>query len=1079
MKRTLLTLAASLGLLSAHAQNWQPAKKDNIDAASIAPRDSNPKQFLLYQLDMASLTSQLAQAPLRHSGQTSAVIITLPDADGALQHFRVYNAPVMQPGLAAKYPGIQSYVAQGIEHPTTTIRFSTTLYGLHAMALTANNGTWYIDPYTKGGNYYMVYKKNSLETAKTFTCLTQDLNSHARLAAPEALAPMDAGNWRTYRTAILATVEYSAFHIAEAGLQDATLEEKKEAVVAAIAVTVTRVNSMFERDLSVSLQLIDNEDEVVFIDSDEVNNDDAGALLNEGNDVIYETIGEDNFDFGHSFGTGGGGLAAGAPCSDFKAGAMTGMGSPVGDPFDIDYVAHEMGHQFGAPHTFNAECGGNRDGNNAYEPGGGTTIMAYAGVCDPVIQWHSDAQFHATSIALMRQRINSISNCVTLEPTGNTTPVANAGADFVIPKGTAFILEGSATDVNNDALTYDWEQMNIEISAQPPVADATGGPNFRSLPISESPDRWMPQIEDVLANNLFPQWEVIPTVGRTLDFALTVRDNNPNGGESNTDFMHIDVAGAAGPFVVTSPNTAVTWAATSNKTITWDVAGTTANGVNTPLVDIFLSTDGGFTYPTAIATGVPNDGSESIIVPNVAATTQARLMVRGHNNIFYDISNANFSITAAGSTFLATVQGEPTKQICKGGEASFALNYVPVNGFTGTTTFTATGQPAGSTVDFTPATATAAGIIEINVTNTAASSVGDYNIIVHMVSGTETKTLTLHLSLLSTDFAQLQALTPETGTTTLPTTVALDWSTDLIASSYHLQVATDAAFANIVTDVTTTTSQYTLNNLNESTTYYWHVLSANAGCEGSYSPAFSFQTGDLFCNDYLSVDVPLEISWGDPSTASSTLEVGENFAISNVSVVLDISHTWIADVRATLISPAGTQVLLFANKCGQDDNANVTVDDDGQPVTCQGDPALSGIISPDEALSILDGENANGTWTLQIEDVEGGDGGAVNSWGIVLCGINPAALSTQQPGLTGFAVYPNPNKGSFNVQFSASGSPATVTVYDLRGRVIYAQNTATTAGLFNLPVQLSAQQGMYLISAEQDGHKTVKKIMVE
>ncbi|MFP9098930.1 reprolysin-like metallopeptidase [Flavobacterium sp. RHBU_24] len=1082
MKKAVLTLAALAAFLPVLAQNWQPADKSGIAATAIAPRDSHPKDFLLYQMDMPSLTAQLAKAPLRHSGQASAVVITLPDANGQLQHFRVYNAPVMQPGLAAKYPGIQSYVAQGIEHPATTVRFSTTLYGLHAMALTADNGTWYIDPYTKGGGYYMVYKKSSLQTDKIFSCLTQDSPSHLRLLpdAQAAMAPQDAGNWRTYRTAILATVEYSAFHIAEAGLEDGTLEQKKEAVVAAIAATITRVNSMFERDLTVSLQLVDNEDEVVFIESDEVNNDDAGELLDGGNAVIYATIGEDNFDFGHSFGTNGGGLAAGAPCSDFKAGAMTGLGSPVGDPFDIDYVAHEMGHQFGAPHTFNASCGGNRDNANAYEPGGGTTIMAYAGVCDPVIQWSSDAQFHATSIALMRQRINGESNCVPLEPTGNTPPVANAGADYVIPRGTAFILEGAAIDPDGDALTYDWEQMNIEISAQPPVPNATGGPNFRSLPISESPDRWMPRIQDVLAGNLTPQWEVIPSVGRVLDFALTVRDNNPNGGESHTDYMHIDVVGTAGPFVVTSPNAAVTWAAASNKTVTWNVAGTTANGVNTPFVDILLSTDGGFTYPTVIAEGVPNDGSETIIVPDVAST-ESRLMARGHDNIFYDISNANFTITSAGSTFLTTVEGDAVQQVCKGSNAAFALNLEYINGFTGATTFTVTGQPAGSTVTFSPTSMTAPGIVNVNVTNTTASAVGDYNIVVTTASSTETKTITLHLTILSTDFAQLQALAPLDGTTTLPTTVALDWSDDLIASSYYVQVATDEAFANIIAEATTTQSMYTLTGLEESTQHYWRVRAANAGCEGSYNTAAMFTTGVTFCNEYASADVPLEIFGGDPSTASSGLEVDGNFELQGISVSIDINHTWLSDVVATLISPAGTEILLFGDECGDQDDATVTFTDGAAAMQCGGTPALNGTFAPEEALSTLVGENVNGTWTLQVGDTVSGDGGAVNNWSLSLCGIGPM-LATQQPALADFAdfaVWPNPNKGSFTVQFSATGSPATVNVYDMRGRVIYTHTEATAAGLYRIPVQLTAQQGIYMVSAQQDGRKTVKKIVVE
>ena len=1085
MKRILLLTAACLLFFSTgYAQSalWQTAREADITAAKAA-RESFPKKYQLYKLDLAVLQSALSIAPLRGNGQTSDIIISLPDGDGSLQHFRIFKAPVIAPGLEAKHPGIQSYIGQGIEKKSSVVRFSTTLFGLHAMTLTAGNGTHYIDPYTKDGSYYIVYKKSELQTAKTFKCLTENI-THDNVSTKDNAMPittLDNGNLRTYRLAIVTTVEYSAFHIAEAGLEAAPNNEKMEAVLSAIAVTITRVNSMYERDLSVSLQLIENNDQLVFIDTDELNNDDAGALLNEGNAVMYDVIGTDNFDMGHSFGTGGGGLAAGSPCSDFKGGAMTGIGSPVGDPFDIDYVAHEMGHQFGAGHTFNAECGGNRSAEQAYEPGGGSTILAYAGVCDPVIQSNSDAQLHAISIKQMRNKINSDSNCVPLVNSGNTPPVANAGSDYTIPKGTAFILEGKAVDVDNDGLTYNWEQMNNEISVQPPVPEAIGGPNFRSLPISESPNRFMPKIEDVIAGNLAPQWEVIPTVARAMDFALTVRDNNINGGESHTDYMHIQVSGGAGPFMVTSPDFEITWQAGTNKNVTWNVAGTTANGVNTPYVDIYLSADGGFTYPTLLALKVPNDGTETIIVPNIPGESN-RIMVRGHNNIFYDISNANFTITAPQEdASLTTVNGKWTTAACKGTDVTFNLSYQEVNAAsTPTTTFTATGNPQGSIVTFSPESINGDGIVAVAISNTTEDAPGLYTIVVTMTSGNTVKTQNLYLDLLSPEFNTLALLSPQNTALGQPSTVTFSWNPDPNATMYELQVATDDAFATIISNATTTASSYTVTGLEEVKNYYWRVKAQNEGCTGNFTDGFRFTTGAGFCNAYASADVPLEISGGDPSTINSEVTVTDDFTIVDANLSLTIEHSWIADVVVKLISPAGTSVLLFGGACGDQDGAAATFDDSGSILSCSSSaPAISGTVIPAEPLSAFNGQTSAGIWKLEISDTEGGDGGVINSWSLELCGVSEV-LGVVKNTTSDFMIYPNPSNGSFMVQFDAdAGEAVNIDVYDVSGRRIYNNKTIASGGLFAEAIRLTAQAGMYLVEVEQSGKKSSKKIVIK
>ena len=299
-----------------------------------------------------------------------------------------------------------------------------------------------------------------------------------------------------------------------------------------------------------------------------------------------------------------------------------------------------MGHQYGANHTQNNGC--NRNSSTAVEPGSASTIMGYAGICGPNVQSNSDVHFNGVSILEMTNFVINDGGCSVNTANNNSAPIVNAGLDYTIPKGTPFILKGAATDANGDALTYCWEQTDAQVSTQPPTQTATVGPNFRSNPPTASPDRYMPSLANVIANTN-PTWEVVPNVARVMNFGLTVRDNRiPNGGQSRRDEMVITTA-AVGPFLVSTPNTAVSWIAGTNQTVTWSVAGTTANNINATYVDILLSNDGGNTYPIVLASKVPNDGSETITVPNNVGTTK-RIMVRGYKHIFYDISNTNFTI---------------------------------------------------------------------------------------------------------------------------------------------------------------------------------------------------------------------------------------------------------------------------------------------------------------------------------------------------------------------------------------------------------------------------------------------------
>jgi Metallo-peptidase family M12B Reprolysin-like/Secretion system C-terminal sorting domain len=650
-KKVMYSLFAVICFTVNYSQSlWSTVSENRVRNLSKMDRVTMPSEYRLYSLDFTRLKSQLLQAPMDLSGIKSNLIIPFPTAEGKLMNYTIYEAPSLSAELAAKFPDIKSYVGKGIDDPTATIRFSLTIFGLHTMTFSGQAGTSFIDTYTSDLRHYIVYTKSNVSPIKNFNCLVTSKNKYALdnqdYLANNVLRASD-GKFRIFRLAVACTIEYAAFHISRAGLSGGTLAQKQAAVLAAMNVTMTRVNGIYERDMSMRMTIVGNNDQIIFIDSDNFTNDDPYLLIDEGQTQITDIIGNANFDIGHVFSTGAGGLAGPTPCIDGqKASGVTGTGSPVGDSYDIDYVAHEMGHQFGANHTFNNSCGGNRNGSTAAEPGSGSTIMAYAGICPPNVQSNSDAHFHAASIAEMVSLINSASTCAATTINNNSAPVAFAGLDYTIPKGTAFILKGSATDANNDALTYCWEQTDVQVSTQPPLQTATTGPNFRSNPPIASPNRYMPALSSVVANNLAPTWEVVPNAARTMNFALTVRDNrSPNGGQTGRDNTVITVNGTAGPFTVTSQNsTGVSWSGTTSQTITWNVAGTTANGINTANVKISLSTDNGVTFPTVLLASTANDGSETITVPNNITSANCRLMIEGVNHIFYAVNTTKFAI---------------------------------------------------------------------------------------------------------------------------------------------------------------------------------------------------------------------------------------------------------------------------------------------------------------------------------------------------------------------------------------------------------------------------------------------------
>ena len=616
-----------------------------------------PSQFQVYSLKTNILKAHIWNlSDIPENGE----ILELPVPDGSFRSFRIWQSPMMEDGLASKYPEIKTYTAKAIDDPSITAKIDFTEYGFHAMIFDGG-GTYFIDPYNdnKDGLYICYYKREyARSNAKEMTCLVDnaysELGTNAIYLTENGLPPLqlkiNGASRRTFRLALACTGEYA--------VKVAGASPTKSAVLAKMVTSMNRVNGVYERELGVHMDLIVNNDALIYLNgsTDPYTNNNGGTMLTENRNNINAVIGSANYDIGHVFSTGGGGIAQlGSVCKTNKAEGVTGAPNPVGDAFDIDYVAHEMGHQFGAEHTFNAStgsCAGNGVSSCAYEPGSGSTIMAYAGICGggDNIQSNSDDYFHAKSLDQISAFLTSGSGatCATVSSSGNNPPVVAPFTQiYKIPMKTPFELTAPAvTDNDHDKLTYCWEQWNLGDFGQSFSNTRLRGPIFRSFKDTISPTRVFPRLPAAFG-------EKLPDTSRFLTFKLTVRDIYNGHGTFNLldDTVHLDVTHTSGPFKVLTPATAVNWTAVTNQTITWDVANTNLAPVSCANVDIFLSVDGGYNYDYTLASNTPNDGSETLFIPNVSNTTNtARIKVKCSNNVFFNVNPINFTVTKSTSS---------------------------------------------------------------------------------------------------------------------------------------------------------------------------------------------------------------------------------------------------------------------------------------------------------------------------------------------------------------------------------------------------------------------------------------------
>jgi hypothetical protein len=681
MKRLFVKLALCACLLSpfvsAATGNW---KQVTINDVPQKIQLMHPRNFLVYTMNESEVKMQLWNLSVNPE---EGMVLTLPLPDGSTRDFKVWQTPVMPDDLAAQYPDIKTFTGEAIGNRNITAKIDFTLFGLHAMIFNGEQ-TSFVDPYDAyhDGFYMVHYKRDEVRAiSDRMVCAVHGNNDIQAGGTPMvtdqttlpglAHKTVNGAQLRTYRLALSADNFYCAA---------APAATTVAAALSKMTTSVNRINGVYERELSITLVFVSTENLIIYPTATGSSNgpdpfnlidNNPGACLDSNQKVCDRRIGTANYDIGHVFTTGGGGLSSlGCVCNSFfKAQSVTGSGAPVGDGFDIDYVAHEMGHEFGGEHPFNnptdGSCGGgNRNAATSYEPGSGSTIMAYAGICGPTddLQFHSDPYFHAVSLNQMQAYVNGGGSCATLTATGNKLVGYSAfAATYSITYLTPFELTGPAlTDsVADSAVLYCWEEYDNDPGGGSKFAVTTSiGPLFRSYNPVTSNTRVFPKVSMVLAATLSnagaegATGEKVPTVARSMQFACTFRDIFHNKGcftfpDDMITLNAVTTPTSAG-FKVTSQSTAgITFNGGDAATVTWDVVGTNAAPVSAATVDIYLSLNCGNNY---FVGNFPNTGTAGITVPNPAATNTAyRFKVKGHGNVFFNVNGKNFKVTTNSS----------------------------------------------------------------------------------------------------------------------------------------------------------------------------------------------------------------------------------------------------------------------------------------------------------------------------------------------------------------------------------------------------------------------------------------------
>ncbi len=966
-------------------KSWQPLER-TVDVRIAT------KKAAFYQLDFVALKKQLSTSPSELDRSMLPSEIQLPLPDGSLITFEVVFTRTLSPFLSARYPEIKNYLIKARGNSRIYGRIDVTYQGFHAMI---QNGTElvFIDPALEGNTTnYLIYNKSDAVNSDKFSCLVEDPEHNEIIKGQHPAHRVSDNQIRTYRLAISCTGEYAQFH-----------GGTKELTLSAMNTTVNRINFVYEHDFAVRFELIDKNDTLIYLDGsiDPYDNDDLGTQLDKNQEICDELIGTANYDIGHIFSTGGGGLAGYAvACSnDSKAIGGTGSGSPVNDPFDIDYVAHEIGHQMSGSHTQNNDC--NRDESASFETGSASTIMGYAGICSPDVQSNSDAYFHGYNILEMGEYIvNGRGNDCPQKTdiTGSKPVITGTSGDHTIPKLTPFELEASAT--SDLPLLYLWEQYDNEVAEiQPPVTTNRFGPLFRSYYADTSNIRTFPKIEYIVNNSTNP-WESLAGVAREINFVVTVREDVIGGARHAQAFNALTVDANKGPFLVRSPNVSnTTWFSSESQTVAWDVAKTDQSPINCNRVKILLSEDGGYTYPHTIIE-TENDGSQEIQVPSVFGD-KMRIKVASIGNVFFDISNNNFTIKDGLPPFSINLT-LPSITMCANDSVSFYVRSESNDGIADTILLSAINSIPGLSIILSKDTLFSEDSVLVTVyTDDASAGIELFQL--NFITAGHTIVKFVEINTINVPNAPT-LFYPSNYSENVSTKVKFIWNAITGQSvNYVIEVATDKAFNNIIAtvDEIVETTSGLITDLASNTLYYWRVKALGLCGSSTYSPTYLFRTEQ--CNQLFSS--PFQTTPIDQLIVTDSIVVNDlTFEkVSDINVIaIRGMHSEVSELTLSLKNNENISAKLLDEPCSGEKILNIAFDDDSDilAIPCD-DPEILGLaneaIRPVEPLSLFNQSNANNTYTLVINNSDIANNGIIEQWGLNICGATAVCAPLRIP----------------------------------------------------------------------------------